>query len=87
MIYRTIKGGRGKKYNVQIGEDDVDQEDVFTESIWHERRDEGWEEEDDGHGRLDSVRRSIYVQSAREGTRHTITSVYFKSKPLGPLWI
>lgn len=37
---------------IQVREDNVNQEDIFAESIRHERRDEGREEEDDGHCRL-----------------------------------
>lgn len=42
-------GGYG---GVQVGEDDVDEEHKAGDNLGHERREEGGEEEDDGHGGL-----------------------------------
>lgn len=44
-----IGGGYG---GVQVGEDDVDEEHKAGDNLGHERREEGGEEEDDGHGGL-----------------------------------
>lgn len=37
---------------IQIREDDIDEQYELAKSRGHERRDEGWQEEYDRHGRL-----------------------------------
>lgn len=49
----VILGGKDKCSEPQIREDDIDEQYELAKSRGHERRDEGWQEEYDRHGRND----------------------------------